>query len=73
MEIVTIITSAITLLGTILTVILTSNRNSADIQELKADVKELKDYNARLCVVENQISTLKELMTEIKGRIDKHE
>lgn len=70
MEILTIITSAITLLGTILTVILTSNRNGADIKELKADVKELKDYNARLCVVENQILTLKELIAEMKGRLN---
>lgn len=70
MEAVTIITSAITLLGTILTVILTSNRNGADIKELKADVKELKDYNARLCVVENQILTLKELIAEMKGRLN---
>lgn len=69
----TVLASLFTLIGTVLTVIITSNRNASDIKEMKADIKELKDYNTRLCVVENQILTIKELLNELKGRINKND
>ena len=37
---VTIITSAVTLIGTITTIIITHSKNTADIQEMKMDIKE---------------------------------
>ena len=69
----TVLASLFTLIGTILTVIITSNRNASDIKEMKSDIKELKDYNTRLCIVENQILTIKELLNELKGRVNKND
>ena len=64
---VTIITSAVTLRGTITTIIITHSKNTADIQEMKTDIKELKDFDKRIAILETTVNNLKEVVHEIKG------
>ena len=66
--IVTVITSAVTLIATITTILITHSKNTDDIKDLKADVKELKDSDKRLAVVENNINNMHEIIEDIKRR-----
>lgn len=64
---VTIITSAVTLIGTITTIVITHSKNTADIQEMKMDIKELKDFDKRIAVLENSVNNLKEILDKLGG------
>ena len=64
---VTIITSAVTLIGTITTIGITHSKNTADSQEMKMDIKELKDFDKRIAVLENSVNNLKEMVDKLGG------
>ena len=73
----TIISSAFTLAGVIITVLISSAKNKAiieqkvnsqqaQIEEMKEDIKEHNNYAIHIPVIETEIKNIKETLSEIK-------
>lgn len=78
--IVTIISNIFTLLGVIITVVASSSKNKALMQqkieyqqsqlnEMKEDIKEHNNYATNIPVIKAEISNIKETLSEIKNKI----
>lgn len=78
--IVTIISNVFTLLGVIITVVASSSKNKALMQqkieyqqsqlnEMKEDIKEHNNYATNIPVIKTEISNIKETLSEIKNKI----
>lgn len=76
----TIISSACTLIGVIITVLISSSKNKAiieqkvnsqqqQIKEMKEDIKEHNNYATHIPVIETEIKHIKETLSEIKNKI----
>ena len=76
----TIISNLFTLLGVIITVVASSAKNKALMQqkidyqqeqlnEMKEDIKEHNNYATNIPVIKAEISNIKETLSEIKNKI----
>lgn len=76
----TIISNMFTLLGVIITVVASSAKNKALMQqkidnqqtqlnEMKEDIKEHNNYAVNIPVIKAEISNIKETLSEIKNKI----
>ena len=76
----TIISNLFTLLGVIITVVASSAKNKALMQqkieyqqsqlnEMKEDIKEHNNYATNIPVIKTEISNIKETLSEIKNKI----
>lgn len=76
----TLISSAGTLLGVIITVIISSNKTKNEIElkvksqqhqieEMKTDIKEHNNYAIHIPVIQEQIKNIKETLNDIKTKI----
>lgn len=76
----TIISSVFTLLGVIITVIVSSSNNKKaiemkvnsqqnEIEEMKNDIKEHNNYAIHIPVIQTEIQNIKETLKEIKAKI----
>lgn len=75
-----VITSVLTLIGVIITVVVSSSKNKVlieqqikslqhEIEEMKADIKEHNNYATSIPVIKTEITHFKETLSEIKSKI----